>query len=160
MASGRPSHGKGQWYSQPAWEHNSQGLGTQFPRAGNTIPKGWEYDSQGLGTRFPRAGNTIPKGWEYDSHGPSVSKCSQARNLRSGAARRCRPLTAPHRSFSAIVSLCPDSGPMSIDVGLSTVAAPAATPILCRRIAACAAKCHVNGHGTTMRPTAAQTSSF
>ena len=38
--------------SQPAWEHDSQGLGTRFPRAGNTIPKGWEFDSQRLGILF------------------------------------------------------------------------------------------------------------
>ena len=45
--------------SQAAWEHDSQGLGTRFPRAGNTIPKGWEFDSQGLGIRFPAAGNFV-----------------------------------------------------------------------------------------------------
>ena len=45
--------------SQAAWEHDSQRLGTRFPRAGNTIPKGWEFDSQGLGTRFPAAGNFV-----------------------------------------------------------------------------------------------------
>ena len=32
------------------------GVALRFPAAGNTIPKGWEHDSQGLGTRFPRAG--------------------------------------------------------------------------------------------------------
>ena len=38
--------------SQAAWEHDSQRLGTRFPRAGNSIPKGWEFDSQRLGILF------------------------------------------------------------------------------------------------------------
>ncbi len=38
--------------SQAAWEHDSQGLGIRFPRAGNMIPKGWEHDSQRLGILF------------------------------------------------------------------------------------------------------------
>ena len=41
--------------SQGPWEHNSQPLGTLFPRAGNMIPSRWELDSQPRGTRFPRA---------------------------------------------------------------------------------------------------------
>ena len=46
--------------STRGWHFECQVLGT---------PKCWEHDSQRLGTLFPRAGNTIPKGWEYDSQG-------------------------------------------------------------------------------------------
>ena len=70
--------------SQAAWEHDSQGLGTRFPRAGNTIPKGWEHDSQGLGIRFPRAGNMIPSGREF------CSRC--AGNFSMRWYIECRPL--------------------------------------------------------------------
>ena len=38
----------------------------EIPTAlGTPIPSGWEHDSQGLGTRFPRAGNSIPSGWAH-----------------------------------------------------------------------------------------------
>ena len=59
-------------------------MGTRFPAAGNTIPKGWEHDSQRLGTRFPAAGNTIPSGWEF------CSRCAGKFSMRWYI--ECRPL--------------------------------------------------------------------
>ena len=64
-------------------------LGTQFPAAGNMIPKGWEHDSQPRGTRFPAAGNSIPK-----SRG-KIIMCTSAAAIRARSTKtRNRDLPA------------------------------------------------------------------
>ena len=74
--------------SQAAWEHDSQGLGTRFPRAGNMIPKGWEFDSQGnfvLGVpeNSPCAGTSSAGPWYIECR-PLVHRVPAAGTSSAG----------------------------------------------------------------------------
>ena len=91
--------------SQAAWEHDSQGLGTRFPRAGNTIPSGREFCSRCAGKfsmrwyiecqprvhRVPAAG-TSSAGRGYFNCQPLVLQLPAAGNsIASRGQFNCRP---------------------------------------------------------------------
>ena len=91
--------------SQAAWEYDSQGLGTRFPRAGNTIPSGREFCSRCAGNfsmrwyiecrplvhRVPAAGTSSASRWYIECR-PLVLQLPAAGNSIAGRGQcDCQP---------------------------------------------------------------------
>ena len=129
--------------SQAAWEHDSQGLGTRFPRAGNSIPKGWEHDSQRPGILFsvcrkflhalvhrvPAFGTSSAGRWYIECR-PLVLQLPAAGNSIAGRGQfNCRPRAMRLPALGNAIAK-PGGNPFAGSRGHSTVmSVRPATPV-------------------------------